>query len=211
MRKEGEKVWTKLSAKALRIDTKADLLSSAPPPVMAEALQLNEETVTSGRQLIARPAGSPCDSIIVVLFDHHNSLRNHRDTGTLENWRTRKLYALRQWPRTASLSESLEVKVAPDLSPADHVNNDREGSFIVSIVASMFSSKATRRRPPSGMSARETRFWRARAPLSAPGWRPSAPLQKVSADPYFNRTHCEKSGVRNPIVRRRAGGTTVRQ
>ena len=45
------------SAKALRSDTKADLLSSAPPPVMAEALQLNEETVTSGRQLIARPAG----------------------------------------------------------------------------------------------------------------------------------------------------------
>jgi hypothetical protein len=48
----------KTLAKALRSDTKADLLSSAPPPVMAEALQLNEETVTSGRQLIARPAGS---------------------------------------------------------------------------------------------------------------------------------------------------------
>ena len=31
-------------------------------------------------------------------------------------------------------------------------------------------------------------FWRARAPLSAPGWRPSGPLQKVSADPYFYRT-----------------------
>ena len=46
----------KTLAKALRSDTKADLLSSAPPPVMAEALQLNEETVTSGRQLIARPA-----------------------------------------------------------------------------------------------------------------------------------------------------------
>ena len=29
--------------------------------------------------------GSPCESIIVVLFDHHNSLRNHRDTSTLEN------------------------------------------------------------------------------------------------------------------------------
>ena len=57
MRKEGEKEWTKLSAKALRSDTKADLLSSALPPVMAEALQPNEETVTSGRQLIARPAG----------------------------------------------------------------------------------------------------------------------------------------------------------
>ena len=48
----------KTVAKALRSDTKADLLSSAPPPVMAEALQLNEETVTSGRQLIARPAST---------------------------------------------------------------------------------------------------------------------------------------------------------
>ena len=54
------------------------------------------------------------------------------------------------------------------------------------IVASMYSSKATRRRPPSGMRARETRLLAARAPLSAPffgGLR--APLQKVSADPYF--------------------------
>ena len=51
IKKEGEKEWTKLSAKA-------DLLSSALPPVMAEALQPNEETVTSGRQLIARPAGT---------------------------------------------------------------------------------------------------------------------------------------------------------
>ena len=39
---------------ALRSDTKPDLLSSAPPPVMAEALQPNEQTVTSGRQVIAR-------------------------------------------------------------------------------------------------------------------------------------------------------------
>ena len=58
--KEGEKEWTKLSAKALRSDTKADLLSSAPPPVMAEALQPNEQTVTSGRQVIARQASIAC-------------------------------------------------------------------------------------------------------------------------------------------------------
>ena len=46
----------KLQAGALRSDTKANLLSSAPPPVIAEALEPNEEMVTSGRQLIARPA-----------------------------------------------------------------------------------------------------------------------------------------------------------
>ena len=47
-----------MQARALRSDTKANLLSSAPPPVIAEALEPNEETVTSGRQLIARPASS---------------------------------------------------------------------------------------------------------------------------------------------------------
>ena len=52
-----------VQARALRSDTKANLLSSAPPPVMAEALQPNEETVTSGRQLIARPASTTRDRL----------------------------------------------------------------------------------------------------------------------------------------------------
>ena len=58
-RKEGERKGTKLQQEALRSDTKPDLLSSAPPPVMAEALQPNEQTVTSGRQVIARQASRP--------------------------------------------------------------------------------------------------------------------------------------------------------
>ena len=58
LRKEGERKGTKNSAGALRSDTKADLLSSAPPPVMAETLHPNEETVTTGRQLMARQAGN---------------------------------------------------------------------------------------------------------------------------------------------------------
>ena len=54
--KEGEKGKELNEAEALSRDTKADLLSSAPPPVVAEALQPNEEVASSGRQLIVRPA-----------------------------------------------------------------------------------------------------------------------------------------------------------
>ena len=55
--KEGEKGRDFFAAEALSRDTKADLLSSAPPPVVAEALQPNEEVASSGRlQLIVRPA-----------------------------------------------------------------------------------------------------------------------------------------------------------
>ena len=57
----------KLQAGALRSDTKANLLSSAPPPVIAEALEPNEETVTSGRQLIARPASIHSKNISVTV------------------------------------------------------------------------------------------------------------------------------------------------
>ena len=45
-----------MRAEALPSDTKADLLSSALPPVVAEALQPNEEVASSGRQMIVRPA-----------------------------------------------------------------------------------------------------------------------------------------------------------
>ena len=62
--KEGEKGKELNAAEALSRDTKADLLSSAPPPVVAEALQPNEEVASSGRQLIVRPActAGPKDS-----------------------------------------------------------------------------------------------------------------------------------------------------
>ena len=58
----------------------------------------------------------------------------------------------------------------------------------MSIVAWMYSSRATRRRPPSGMRARETRLLAGPSAALRTGWRPSGPLQKVSADPSFNRT-----------------------
>ena len=55
--KEGEKEWSRTRlAEALRSDTKADLLSSAPPPVLAKTLPPNEETVKRGRQVMARQA-----------------------------------------------------------------------------------------------------------------------------------------------------------
>ena len=69
--KEGEKGKEPCAAEALSRDTKADLLSSAPPPVVAEALQPNEEVASSGRQLIVRPA---C-TVIVLALEGNSAVR----------------------------------------------------------------------------------------------------------------------------------------
>ena len=69
--KEGEKGKELSAAEALSRDTKADLLSSAPPPVVAEALQPNEEVASSGRQLIVRPA---C-TVIVLALEGNSAVR----------------------------------------------------------------------------------------------------------------------------------------
>ena len=55
-------------AEALRSHTKADLLSSAPPSVLAETLPPNEETVTRGRHVMARQASTTPGSELYCLI-----------------------------------------------------------------------------------------------------------------------------------------------